>query len=99
MSQRKEALRAPMEVGPRAALTQWGAPEVPEGGEKHGQSVDVDPQPPAQLHTQWGYWALARSWLVSRNETDRKLVQNCPDSRLTLQPIGGPALGIGFRIW
>ena len=32
MGQRKEALRAPIEGGPRAALTRWDVPEVPEPG-------------------------------------------------------------------
>ena len=54
----KEALRAPIEGGPRAALTLWGAAKVPEPGEKHGQAVDAHPKPPAQAHAQWGYGAL-----------------------------------------
>jgi len=32
----KEALRASVEAGPRAALTWRGAGEVPQPGEKHG---------------------------------------------------------------
>jgi hypothetical protein len=36
MGRKKEALRASIEEGPRAALTWRGAPGVPEPGEKHG---------------------------------------------------------------
>jgi len=55
MGQGKEALRAAIKDGPRAALTRRGGLRVPEPGEKHGQGEDEHPQPPAQLHAQWGY--------------------------------------------
>jgi len=59
MGRHMVALRAAIKAGPRAVLTGWGAEVVPEPGEKHGQGVGLHPQPPAQLHAQWGYWALA----------------------------------------
>jgi hypothetical protein len=40
MGQRKEALRAPIEGGPHAALTPWGVPEVPEPG-KNTDRVEI----------------------------------------------------------
>jgi len=36
MGQKMEALRAPIEVGPRAALTRWGEFLAPVSGEKTG---------------------------------------------------------------
>jgi hypothetical protein len=36
MGQQKEALRATIEVGPRAALTRWGELLAPVSGEKTG---------------------------------------------------------------
>ena len=36
MGQQVEALRAPIENGPRATLTRRGEPRVPEPGDKHG---------------------------------------------------------------
>jgi hypothetical protein len=58
MGQEKEALRASIEEGPRAALTRRGEPRVPEPSEKHRQGVDGHPQPPAQGQAQWGHEAL-----------------------------------------
>jgi hypothetical protein len=37
MGQQKEALRATIEVGPRAALTRWGEPLAPVSGEKRAE--------------------------------------------------------------
>ena len=73
-----EALRAPIEAGPRAALTRWSVESVPEGGKKHGLGGDDHPQPPAQAQAQWGHEVLPGRWLASRNETSRKFVRKCP---------------------
>ena len=77
MGHRKEPLRAAIKDGSRAALTRRGGPRVPEGGEKHRQGVDSHLQPPARTDAQRGDWTLAWSWLATRNDIGRKLVQKC----------------------
>jgi hypothetical protein len=53
-----EALRAPSEDGPRAALTWWGEPKVPEPGE-NGLDEETIPSLLREPNAQWGEWALA----------------------------------------
>jgi hypothetical protein len=89
MGQRKEALRAPIEVGPHAALTRWGARAVPEPSEKHGlgegRAISLLREPKRSGAS--GGWRGAVSPPAIRQAENSS--KNASDSLLTLQPIGG----------
>src|SRR2546423_749332 len=89
MGQRKEALCAPIEVGPRAALTRWGGRAVPEPGEKHGQGwmFILSLLRNHKRSGATGRWRGAGSPPATRRAENSS--KNAPDSLLTLQPIGG----------
>ena len=88
MGQRKEALRAPIEEGPRAALTWRGESRVPEPSEKHGlgegkHSLLREPKRSGAS----GRWREDGSPPATRQAENSS--KTAPDSLLTLQPIGG----------
>jgi hypothetical protein len=76
MGQWKEALRASVEAGPRAALTWRGAAEVQQPGEKHGlgerQAVSL-----LREVKRSGARGIGMEMLTSHNQANRKLVQRC----------------------
>ena len=79
-----------MKFGPRAALTRWGVAEVPEPG-KNTDKVWLLLLSLLRNHKRSGairhYLAGGLSRAAKQAENSSK---NASDSRLTLQPIGGP---------
>ena len=89
MGQRKEALRASIEAGPRAALTWRGGPRVPEPSEKHGlgEGRAISPLREMKRSGASERWRGA-IWPAATRQAENSS-KNASDSLLTLQPIGG----------
>jgi hypothetical protein len=89
MGQGKEALRAAIEEGPRAALTREGMPEVPEPSEKHGLVKGEQSASCANRYAAWPCGVGMKRAQLAQQDDQQNSSKSVPDSLLTLQPIGG----------
>ena len=90
MGQEKEALRAAVGDGPRAALTRWGGAGMPEPSENTSRARGSVLSLLREEMRSGASWRWLVVWKKHPIKTNGKWCQKALDSLLTLQPIGGP---------